>query len=609
MPEAARLLGELWRADPGPALAGFIIRSFEQLRGRLPMTPARVAFLRSFTLEPVVPLLRAEAYVSGIDLTVHMGEFNAWAQEILEDGNALYGFSPEVAILAVDTRDIAPELWPGAGEFEPGSGNAIAERVLSRFRGSIEAFRKRSQASLIVHNLEAPDLPGPGILDAQSNTGQVASVERINAELRGIAAQYPGVYVLDYDGLAARHGRRNWRDETRWLTARLPVRARYLSALAAEWVRYLVPLSGRIAKVLAVDLDNTLWGGVIGEDGMDGIQLSGEYPGAAFQMVQRALLDLRRRGILLAIASKNNPDDAMEAIEQHPGMLMRARHFAAMRINWQDKAQNLREIANELNLGLDAVAFLDDNPVERQHIRDALPEVMVIEVGADPMDLARAVREFPAFERLTLSEEDRHRGEYYAADRQRAELETASESKEEFYRSLAQQADLAPVTSGTLARVAQLTQKTNQFNLTTRRYTEAQISAMAAQPDCHVLSIRVRDRYCDNGLVGVAITRDQGGDCEIDTFLLSCRVIGRTVETALLAYLCEQARARGCRRVEGWFLPTRKNAPAKDFYSGHGFAMVEEKDGALRYRLDLAASPIAIPPWIDVRAERAAVPA
>lgn len=174
---------------------------------------------------------------------------------------------------------------------------------------------------------------------------------------------------------------------------------------------------------------------------------------------------------------------------------------------------------------------------------------------------------------------------------------------------LAQQADLAPVTSGTLARVAQLTQKTNQFNLTTRRYTEAQISAMAAQPDCHVLSIRVRDRYCDNGLVGVAITRDQGGDCEIDTFLLSCRVIGRTVETALLAYLCEQARARGCRRVEGWFLPTRKNAPAKDFYSGHGFAMVEEKDGALRYRLDLAASPIAIPPWIDVRAERAAVPA
>jgi FkbH-like protein len=382
--------------------------------------------------------------------------------------------------------------------------------------------------------------------------------------------------------------------------------------IAAEWVRYLYPLTGRLAKVLAVDLDNTLWGGVIGEDGMDGIQLSGEHPGAAFQALQRALLDVRRRGILLAIASKNNREDAMEAIEQHAGMLLRARHFAAMRINWQDKAQNLREIAAELNLGLDAIAFLDDNPVERQHVRDAAPEVMVIEVGTDPMDLARAVRDFPAFERLSLSEEDRHRGDYYAADRQRVELETASASKEDFYRSLAQEAELSPVTGATLARVAQLTQKTNQFNLTTRRYSEAQISAMAAEPGCHVLSIRVRDRYCDNGLVGVAITRDRQGAqervCEIDAFLLSCRVIGRTVETALLAHLCSQARMRGCSTIEGWFLPIKKNAPAKDFYPNHAFEVAEQTDGALRYRLDLAASP-AIPPWIEVRSEQAAVPA
>ncbi len=611
--DAAHLLGELWRADPGPAIAGFVVRSFEKLRDALPMTKTRVAILRSFTAEPVAPLLRAQAHVSGIDITLHIGEFNAWAQEILDDG-PLYAFAPDVVILAVDTRDIAPELWPGAGEFEPGSGVVIAERVIAQLRGSIEAFRKRSQASLIVHNLEVPDVPGPGIFDAQSNGGQVASIGRINAALRDIAGQHRGVYVLDYDQLAARHGRRNWRDEKRWLTTRLPIRAQHLSALAAEWVRYLYPLMGRMAKVLAVDLDNTLWGGVIGEDGIDGIQLSGEHPGAAFQAVQRALLDLRRRGILLAITSKNNQADAMEAIEQHSGMLLRARHFAAMRINWQDKAQNLREIAAELNLGLDAIAFLDDNPVERQHIRDAAPEVMVIELGTDPMEFARAIRDFPAFERLTLSEEDRNRGEYYAADRQRAELETASGSKEDFYRSLAQEAELSPVTSATLARVAQLTQKTNQFNLTTRRYTEAQISTMAGDPACHVLSIRVRDRYCDNGLVGVAITRDRENVCEIDTFLLSCRVIGRTVETALLAYLCDQARTRGCSAVEGWFLPTKKNAPAKDFYASHAFDVVEQKDGALRYRLDLAASTITMPPWIEIRvieirAEQSAVPA
>jgi FkbH-like protein len=318
-------------------------------------------------------------------------------------------------------------------------------------------------------------------------------------------------------------------------------------------------------------------------------------------------------------------------------MLLRARHFAALRINWQEKAQNLREIAAELNLGLDAIAFLDDNPVERQRMREAAPEVMVIEPGdspagagdsrvggrpgSDPMALARAVREFPPFERLTLSDEDRRRGEYYASDRQRAQLETTAASREDFYRSLQQHAELSAVNPATLARVAQLTQKTNQFNLTTKRYSEAQILALANQPGWRVLSIRVRDRYCDNGLVGVAITHDSDATCEIDTFLLSCRVIGRTVESALLAHLCEQARARGCRAVEGWFLPTRKNAPARDFYASHGFAVAErnaaqnatrnndETSGAVRYRLDLATGAVQRPPWIEVHAPEDPVPA
>ncbi len=599
--EAAYSLAELWRAEAGPATAGFVLKRFERLRGQIPFTSARVAILRSFTVEPLAPLFRAETLISGIDVTLHTGEFNAWAQEILDENGALYSFAPTVVILAVATRDIAPELWPDAGEFELNSGDTIANRVITQLQGIIEAFRKRSQASLIVHNFEVPDIPSAGIFDAQSTGGQIAAITRINAALRAMAGEHRGVYVLDYDGLAARHGRRNWRDEKRWLTTRLPIRAQHLAALPAEWVKYLHPLVGRIAKVLAVDLDNTLWGGVIGEDGMAGIELCGEYPGAAYQSLQRALLDLHRRGILLAIASKNNRDDAMEAIEQHPGMLVRAGHFAAMRINWQDKAQNLREIAAELNLGLDAIAFLDDNPVERQRVRESAPEVMVIECGTDPMDLARAVREFPGFERLALSEEDRRRGEYYAADRQRAELETVSGSREDFYRSLQQQAELAPVSPATLARVAQLTQKTNQFNLTTKRYSEPQITALASQPEWRVLSIRVRDRYCDNGLVGVAITRDCGGACEIDTFLLSCRVIGRTVETALLAYLCEQARARGCRTLEGWFLQSKKNAPAREFYPSHGFAAAEEKDGGVRYRLDLVNGGIESPPWIEVR--------
>src|SRR6202163_1664409 len=231
--------------------------------------------------------------------------------------------------------------------------------------------------------------------------------------------------------------------------------AGHLIHMAREWMRCIVPVSGRIAKVLVVDLDNTLWGGVIGEDGMTGIKVGPEYPGAAYQALQRALLNLSRKGILLAICSKNNLDDAMEALEKHPGMLVRPKHFAAMRINWTDKAQNLREIAQELNLGIDALVFLDDNPFEREQVRAALPEVTVIDLGKNPLEYASAVRNCAAFERLTLSSEDQQRTEMYAAQKRRAGAEQNFQSKEDFFRFLEQEAELVTVSALTLPRVAQ----------------------------------------------------------------------------------------------------------------------------------------------------------
>jgi len=418
--------------------------------------------------------------------------------------------------------------------------------------------------------------------------------------LRTLAREYRGVYILDYDALVARHGRATWGDERKWLTVRLPVSSPHLQHLAGEWLRFLHPLTGKVAKCVAVDLDNTLWGGVIGEDGMAEIRLGPEYPGAAFQEAQRALLDLTSRGILLAVCSKNNAADAMEAIARHPGMVLRPRDFAATRINWNQKAQSLREIAAELNIGLDSVAFLDDNPVERQHVRDQAPEAIVIDLPEDPMRFAQAIRDCPYFERLALSEEDRRRGEYYASERERAKLAGSVASKDDFYRSLEQVADIAPVSAATLARVAQLTQKTNQFNLTTRRYTEQQIASMAECAGWRAWSLRLADRYADNGLVGVAIAHLEGEVCEIDTFLMSCRVIGRTVETALLAHLATDARAQGARWLQGWFLPTKKNAPAAEFYRDHGFAPAQETEIGVLWRLDLSEKQVATPEWIRV---------
>jgi FkbH-like protein len=525
---------------------------------------------------------------------------------MLDGQSSLYRFAPNAVVLAVRTDQAAPELWRDFSDLAPKTAQQAARRVVNSYEQWIGTFRKHSQAALIIHSLERPSTPSLGVLDSQSETGQSGLILQINRELQRIGGTFHGVYNLDYDALIARHGSGHWHDERKWLTARLPIAAGHLVDMAREWIRFIVPLSGRTAKVLVVDLDNTLWGGVIGEDGMAGIKVGAEYPGAAYQALQRALLDLSRKGILLAVCSKNNLDDAMEAIEKHPGMLLRAKHFAALRINWTDKSQNLREIAEELNVGIDALAFLDDNPFEREQVRAALPEVTVIDLShndlpKNPLEYAAAVRNCAVFERLTLSAEDQQRTEMYVAQKQRAGAEQSFQSKEDFFRFLEQEAELEPVSNLTLARIAQLTQKTNQFNLTTRRYTEPQIAEMAKQAEWQIFSIRVRDRFGDHGLVGVAIAHDQGDECEVDTFLLSCRVIGRTVETALLAHLAESAAQRGRKRLVGWFLPTKKNAPARDFYQQHGFERKEVNDSGSLWTLDLKTSTLRCPEWIKLK--------
>ena len=602
---ALRRLAELWRRDPASATASFVTSRFDELRekthNQLALTKFKLAILRSFTIEPIVPLLRAEAFAYGIDLEVHVGDFNTYVQDMLDGQSSLYRFAPNAVVLAVRTDQAAPELWRDFADLAPEVAQQAAVRVVRGYEEWITAFRKQSQAALIIHSLALPSSPSLGILDDQSDAGQFGLIRQINRELRRIAAGFHGVYSLDYEALVARHGSEHWHDERKWLTARLPIAAGYLLQMAREWMRFIVPLSGRVAKVLVVDLDNTVWGGIIGEDGMAGIKVGPEYPGAAYQALQRALLDLSRKGILLAICSKNNLDDAMEALEKHPGMLVRAKHFAASRIDWSDKSQNLREIAQELNVGIDALAFLDDNPFEREQVRVALPEITVIDLPRNPLEYASAVRNCAVFERLTLSAEDQQRTEMYAAQKQRAGAEQSFQSKEDFFRFLEQEAELEPVSDLTLARVAQLTQKTNQFNLTTRRYTEAQIAEIAKQSGWYILSIRVRDRFGDHGLVGVAISHDEGDQCEVDTFLLSCRVIGRTVETALLAHLAESAAQRGRNRLVGRFLPTKKNAPARDFYPQHGFERQQTNGASSLWTLDLKTTTLRCPDWIKLK--------
>jgi FkbH-like protein len=558
----------------------------------------KVAFLRSYTVEPSIPFLRALARLYGVDLTVKVGDFNSYAQEVIDPTSWLYQFNPDIVILASQTRDVAPDLWYGSGGVSADEAASVVSSIVSPLVSIIDCLRSRTSASLIIQNLEQPDIPHAGLLDSRREIGQEDLIKMVNRRLSLEALKYDGVYILDYDALVARHGRKHWHDEKKWLTSRSPVAADHLIFAAREYLRFILPLSGRLSKVLVVDLDNTLWGGIVGEDGPTGIKIGPEYPGATYLSLQRAILKMADRGVLLAICSKNNPTDALEVLENHPEMLLRPKHFAAIRINWIDKAQNLRGIAAELNVGIDSVAFLDDNPVERQRIKLELPEVSVIDLPTDPAEYASTLLSSPLFERLTITAEDRARGGYYAAERERKSLESSAGSLEDFYRSLEMKSEIVAVTPSTLARIAQLTQKTNQLNTTTKRYTESEVQAMARDPAWHLFGIKIADKFGDNGIVGVVFLKIAGDTVDIDTFLLSCRVIGRTVETMMLSHACDIGVAAGCVKIDGWFLPTKKNEPAANIYPNNGFTKIEENESGSLWQFSLRGKLIEKPEWI-----------
>lgn len=594
--EARSTVEMLWKGQPTGAVANYVLQCVSRWRPALPGRPWRVYLLRSFTLEPMIPLLRAAGALEGLDLTVGAAPLGTYMQEVLSEDSDLYRFHPDTVIVAIQTRDIAPSLWENG---VPGAAlTAVADYVIDQYTTLIQTFRSHSRADLILHSLEEPVHPSFGVFDAQCQDGQAAAVQSINRSLRRLASRWPGVYVLDYDRLVAAHGRQNWHDERKWLLVRLPIRAEYQHLMAHEWLRYLVPLAGCGAKVLVSDLDNTLWGGVLGEDGHEGIQVGLEHPGAHYRALQQVLADLSRRGILLALCSKNEESEALATINRHPGMLLRSTAFAAIRINWTNKAQNLREIAQELNVGLDSLAFVDDSPIECERVRRELPEVTVIELPAEPAAYAAAVRRHPAFERLALSKEDSARGEMYRAQRARALAQGQSGSIEGFYESLRQELAMSPVEPVHEQRVAQLTQKTNQFNLTGKRYSELEIHDLARRKDACVFQVSVRDRFGDNGIVGVIVLLHSGDAGEIDAMLMSCRVIGRTVETAMLATLVQYSRELGLHFLEGTFIPTAKNGPAKNFFSDHQFELIESSATGSRWRLNVERNSVVAPPWI-----------
>jgi FkbH-like protein len=372
----------------------------------------------------------------------------------------------------------------------------------------------------------------------------------------------------------------------------------FVPALARAQAGYVKAVKGRGRKCIVVDLDDTLWGGIVGEDGIDGIHLGETPPGNIFADFQRLLRDFHDRGILLAINSKNNPEDALEVIRDHPAMVLREEHFTAMRINWQDKVTNLREIAAELNLGLDSFVFVDDNPAERLHVEQALPEVLTVDLPRDSAAYRRCLEQLNDFTVVQLTPEDMSRTSMYRAERQRRSLHESSASLDEFLASLRMEVSIEPLAPRTVRRAAQLVQRTNQFNLTTRRYSDEDLRRLGENGRFHIWTMAVRDVFGDNGIVGLAIVEAGEEHWRIDTFLMSCRVLGRRLEDELLGIVANGARTAGAAQLLGTYRPTKKNGQVQDFYRQRGFRLAADQrisegdtDEAETWVLDLPLEP------------------
>ena len=594
----------MFDAGSSPVNLKFALKVVEQIRERqlLSFKPVRMAILPTFTADLMIPYVRIHGAFSMMDIECYIGAFNQVQQEILNSDSSLYAFNPDVIALAFRSREFASDLY--AGFIKLVEKNEVEESIESVFTQTgdlVRTIRKRSEAAIILHTFDPPPYPELGLVDGQLEIGQTAAFHRLNSRLAQLAGQERGVYLLDYAQLTARTGWEQWHDRRMWSLARMPLSAQALSILAEEYVSFLRPMCGLNRKCLVLDLDNTMWGGIIGEDGIDGIQIGHDFPGNTYRDFQRTILRLHDRGVILAVNSKNNENDALDVFDNHPEMLLRKDHFAAKRINWLDKATNMRELAQELNIGLDQMVFLDDNPVERELVRSQLPQVLVPELPDDPVEYVSALEGLRDFDTLAWSAEDRDRTAMYRAESSRRKLKEQVTSLDEFYASLDMEVFIGRADPISIPRIAQLTQRTNQFNLTTRRYSESDIACFSADSDAFVYHIRLVDRFGDSGIVGVAIIRIDGNCWNIDTLLMSCRVLGRTVEDAFLAYIAGEAVDSGAAVLRGSFIPTRKNGQVAGFYPDRGFTLENENGDATQWRLDLAGASLTVPSWIQLR--------
>jgi FkbH-like protein len=558
----------------------------QALSGGIPqLTLVKVALVGDGTQSLVASAIEGSGIRHGVLIDVILGGYSAVVQESFDETSAVHAAKPDLVVLATDCRILGLSRAAASRE----AANDLVESAFARTRMIVERMRKSARGGVIVQTVPGPTESLFGSFDRVEGTSPFAMSEAFNEKLREWARN-GGIVIADVARLAASIGYERWDDPRHWHASKLPFSPDFIPIYADVIARVVGALMGKAKKVLVLDLDNTLWGGVIGDDGLDGIVLGqGSATGEAFVAVQNFAVDLRQRGVVLAVCSKNEDTTARQPFKEHPEMALKEGDIAAFQANWTDKASNLRTIAEKLNLGIDSLVFVDDNPAEREQVRRELPTVGVPELPDDPAYYPRYLAAAGYFEAVAFSEEDRARAGQYQTNAARADLLSSSSDMDSYLRSLDMHCHIGPVSSVNRARVAQLINKANQYNLTTRRYTEAQVADIETRPDKLMLQVRLEDRFGDNGIISIVIVSKTGIEWDIDTWLMSCRVLGRRVEKAVLNTIAGYARSQGAEALTGSYIPSAKNQMVKDHYRKLSFKLTDKSDsGATQWRLSLA---------------------
>jgi len=588
---------EFAQAEPEyPAASSAEVAPAERVAVKPRFDLGRLALIGSANLDYLAMNFRESATAYELSLELSVPEYGQALQQLIDPGSELAKAAPTATLVAESAEQLLGELYSDPLALPAEARQQALEDKLQPWFRLIEMARERLNGPLLVLRLGQFRRSVLAQADSQSERGVSALLADANRLLEGLVAELKDTHVLDVADLIAEVGRTRADPGKYWHLGRVPFSNEFGQVLARRVLGYLLALRGHTTRVLVLDLDNTLWGGVLGEDGREGLKLGGAYPGSAFQEFQRTLKALARRGIALAVASKNDEDLALEMMSKHPEMILRPEDVVAHRISWNEKSAGIDDMLEELSLGKASCMFIDDNPVEREKVRRNLPEVVVPDMPVDPAEFSTWLLQSPYLECIALTSSDFKRTEQYKA----RSVVNASRRKftniDDFYRDLGMHVRFEPYGQDNQTRVLQLLVKTNQFNATTRRHDATAIEALR-QRGAEVYAIGAKDRYSGYELMGVFILEPKENSLHVDSFLLSCRILGRTLETAALGFACERARALGKTQLSAEIVETPRNTPVRDVYARHGFEAGQ--GGQFSLSLDKA---IRIPEYFTVDA-------